>query len=63
MPTSEHHATAADYLKKIRGAQAKGDLQGAAALKKAAVKFMSTVPGDGPPAGLPPQDENCVNDR
>jgi len=66
MPTAEHHATAANYVKKIRDAQAKGDLEGAAALKKEAAEFMRNVPGVGLRSETPPQDdhddEDCLDD-
>jgi hypothetical protein len=61
-PKPEHQATAADYVKKIRDAKAKGDLEGAAQLKKEGARFLSTVPGYAPPGALPPQDENDDED-
>jgi hypothetical protein len=55
-PKPEHLATAADYVKKIRDANAKGDLEGAAALKKEAAKFLSSM--QAAPAGTPDDDQD-----
>jgi hypothetical protein len=61
-PKPEHLATAADYVKKIRDANAKGDLEGAAALKKEAAKFLSSMQA-APPSGTPDdQDDDGFDD-
>lgn len=59
-PKPEHLATAADYVKKIRDANAKGDLEGAVALKKEAAKFLSTV--QAPTPGSPDDDGDGFDD-